>query len=82
MKLGLVLIMAAVCACIPAKVAGQAALSTAQVLCVLASELTDQGAVLEACKIEQTLAPVVSQLLSDARAKGVGRVTPQSGHGK
>jgi hypothetical protein len=47
-------------------------LDAAQVTCALASVLSDEEAILKACSIEKTLAPVLHQLLAAKQAGAVG----------
>lgn len=52
------------CSCASAGKIVKTGLDAAQIACVVASTLTDEAAILDACKIEKELAPVVRELVS------------------
>lgn len=55
--------------CTPeARHAVREALDLAQIACIFASQFTDEEAVMEACRIQRELRPLVTPLLSQKRA--------------
>jgi hypothetical protein len=70
----LVLLVAVVAACnMPAKDVAKDALTASQILCVLASNLTDSKAVAAACQIDQALVPLIEPFLAQKEALAAGQ---------
>lgn len=54
------------------------ALDAAQIACIIASQFTDESAVMEACAIERRLAPLVQVLMAQkAQAKKAAACMPE-----
>lgn len=57
-------------------------LSVSQVLCVLASGLTDASEVATVCKIRADLVPAINDVLGQAKVEGVGKLPARLDAGK
>lgn len=75
------LVLASCSAVSPAQII-KGVLNASQVLCVLATGLTNASEVATVCKIDSTLVPAIESVMTEAKAKGVGKLPARLDAGK